>query len=281
MTRHRIQVLREAEIPEATVATQTGVSVRSVRRIAKEAPVALDGKAPKVGRPSSAAPWASQLAAWLEEDRQLPGVELLRRAQEAGYRGGKSALYEVLRRLRPVEVLPLVRFEGVAGEFSQHDFGQVDVRDTDGTLERIRFFASRLKWSRFVHVTLVPDEGEEALIRGLLSAFEAFRGVPLVTVWDNPKTVVLSRQGERIVWNPVFGQVALDYRFAPELCWPRAARQKGAVENLVGWVKGSFFTCRRFHDRADLAQQLAAWLLAVNTQRPCRATGVIPALRLE
>ena len=274
-------MLREAEIPEATVATQTGVSVRSVRRIAKEAPVTLDGKAPKVGRPSSAAPWASQIAAWLEEDRQLPGVELLRRAQEAGYRGGKSALYEVIGRLRPVEVLPLVRFEGVAGEFSQHDFGQVDVRDTDGTLERIRFFASRLKWSRFVHVTLVPDEGEEALIRGLLSAFEAFRGVPLVTVWDNPKTVVLSRQGERIVWNPVFGQVALDYRFAPELCWPRAARQKGAVENLVGWVKGSFFTCRRFHDRADLAQQLAAWLLAVNTQRPCRATGVIPALRLE
>jgi hypothetical protein len=99
-------------------------------------------------------------------------------------------------------------------------------------------------------------------------------------VWDNPKTVVIERRGELIVWNPIFGQVALDYRFAPELCWPRAARQKGAVENLVGWVKGSFFTCRRFHDRADLERQLAEWLLEVNTQRPNRATGEPPAARL-
>src|SRR3989449_346419 len=125
-------------------------------------------------------------------------------------------------------------------------------------VEPVRFFASRLKWSRFVDVTLVPDEREEALIRGLLHALEAFRGVPLVTVWDNPKTVVLARKGELIVWNPVFGQVALDYRFAPELCWPRAGQQKGAVENLVGWVKKSFFTCRRFHDRADLEHHLGA-----------------------
>lgn len=280
MIRHEVRVLRGAGIAEAAVATRVGASVRSVRRIAKEAPVTGEARTPKVGRPSRAGPWASQLVRWLEEDRQLPGVELLRRAQEAGYRGGKSALYELIRRLRPVAVAPLVRFEGVAGEFSQHDFGQVDVRYTDGTVERVHFFASRLKWSRFVHVTLVPDEREEPLIRGLLSAFEAFEGVPLVTVWDNPKTVVVSRQGERIVWNPVFGQVALDYRFAPELCWPRAANQKGAVENLVGWVKGSFFTCRRFHDRADLERQLAEWLRAVNTQRPNRATGVIPALRL-
>jgi hypothetical protein len=98
--------------------------------------------------------------------------------------------------------------------------------------------------------------------------------------WDNPKTVVLTRKGELIVWNPVFGQVALDYRFAPELCWPRAGQQKGAVENLVGWVKGSFFKCRRFHDRADLEVQLAQWLTVVNTERPSRATGEIPAVRL-
>jgi hypothetical protein len=170
----------------------------------------------------------------------------------------------------------------VPGEFSQHDFGQVDVRDTaGGRRELVHFFASRLKWSRFVHVVLVPDEREETLIRALLAALEAFDGVPLVTVWDNPRTVVLKRKRDLIVWNPAFGQVALDYRFAPELCWPRSGQKKGAVENLVGWVKGSFFKCRRFHDRADLEAQLAQWLVSVNTARPSRATGVIPALRLE
>jgi transposase len=79
----------------------------------------------------------------------------------------------------------------------------------------------------------------KALIRARLAALEAFGGVPLVTVCDNPKTVVLTRKGELIVWNPVSGQVALDYRLAPELCWPRAGQQKGAVENLVGWARAA------------------------------------------
>jgi transposase len=221
-----------------------------------------------------------RLQAWLEEDRDLPGVEPLRRAQEAGYRGGKSALYELVRRLRPSEAVPLGRFEGVAGEFSQHDFGHVDVRYTGARLERVHGFASRLKWSRVAHVSLVPDEQEEAVVRHLLAALETFGGIPLVAVFDNPKTVVLSRQEDLIVWNPVFGPVALDSRFAPELCWPRAGQHKGAVENLVGGVKGSFFKCRRFHDRADLERQRAEWLTLVNTQRPNRATGVIPTVRL-
>ena len=48
----------------------------------------------------------------------------------------------------------------------------------------------------------------------------------------------------------------------------------------MGWVKGSFFKQRRFHDVEDLATQLAQWLQEVNTQRPCRATGVIPQERM-
>jgi transposase len=284
MTRHEVQVLRQAGVSGDRVAKQAKVSERSVWRIAKEASAGsaspTDGAQRGVGRPSTVTPWTAVITSWLDEERRLPSIEILRRLQEQGYAGGKSAVYELVRRLRVPALAPLVRFEGVPGEFSQHDFGQVDVRYVSGRVERVRFFASRLKWSRVVHVGLVPDEREEALVRGLLAAFDAFGGVPLVTVWDNPKTVVLSRKGDLVVWNPVFGQVALDYRFAPELCWPRAANQKGAVENLVGWVKGSFFKCRRFHDRADLELQLAQWLVAVNTQRPSRATGVIPAVRL-
>lgn len=280
MTRHEIQVLRAAGIPEHVVAQRTAVSVRSVERISQEPPVTGPIRTVRVGRPALTAAWADQVAGWLTEDRALPGMEILRRAHEAGYPGGKSALYELIRRLRPTPTVPVVRFEGVPGEFSQHDFGQADVRYVDGHTERVHFFASRLKWSRAVDVRLVPNEQEEALVRALLRSFEAFGGIPLVTVWDNPKTVVQARQGELIVWNAVFGQVALDYRFAPELCWPRAAQQKGAVEQLVGWVKRSFFACRRFHDRADLERQLTAWLLDVNTVRPSRASGVIPAVRL-
>ena len=72
----------------------------------------------------------------------------------------------------------------------------------------------------------------------------------------------------------------IDYRFAPELCTPRRANQKGAVENLVGFVKNSFFKVRRFHDRQDLERQLVEWRHEVNEVRPSRATGVPPKLSL-
>src|SRR5438046_8301633 len=190
----------QSEWPRRRSPRRQGVSVRSVRRIEDE-PVVRNSdtaallRARGVGRPSLAAPWAPTVQRWWQEDRTVPSGEIIRRLREDhGYRGGKSALYELIRRLRPVSVAPLVRFEGVPGEFSQHDFGMVSVRYVTGVVERVRFFASRFKWSRFVDVTLVPDE-REALIRGLLHALEAFRGVPLVTVWDNPKTVVLASTG--------------------------------------------------------------------------------------
>jgi hypothetical protein len=48
----------------------------------------------------------------------------------------------------------------------------------------------------------------------------------------------------------------------------------------VGFVKSSFFKVRRFHDGEDLEQQLRDWEREANEQRPCRATGIIPAVRL-
>lgn len=285
MKRHEIQVLRAAGHSFRAIARQTGVSKRSVRRICHEAPIAKAeptavAQTSAAGRPSVVEPFRDRLAALLAAEPNLPTVEVLHRLQQVGYAGGKTALYNLVRTLRPRSTVPLVRFEGLPGEFSQHDFGEVQVRYLLGASERIHFFASRLKYSRWMDVRLVPDEKVEALVRSLLLAFEAFGGVPLVAVFDNPKTVVLGRQDSRIEWNETFGQVALDYRFAPELCTPGRGQEKGAVENLVGFVKNNFFKVRRFQDREDLVQQLGEWLEQVNTIRPCRATGVPPQQRI-
>jgi len=127
----------------------------------------------------------------------------------------------------------------------------------------------------------VPNQQVETLARTLVEHFAALGGIPLLAVFDRPKTVALKwrKNGEVTEWNPVFAGVVLDLGLGIEVCWPHAPEQKGAVENLVGWVKGSFFKQRRFLDEADLEQQLREWLVEVNTQRPSRATGTIPALR--
>jgi transposase len=285
MARHRVQVLRASGMTLRRIATETGIPLRSVRRIVRERAIeqpsdAASARERGVGRPSIVQPFEGHLVALLEAEPKLPTVEVLHRMRGVGYDGAKSALYEAVRRLRPRPIIPLVRFEGVPGEFSQHDFGEVDVRYLDGGKERIHFFASRLKYSRWVDVQLVEDERVEALVRSLLAGFASFGGVPLVSVFDNPKTITLGREAGQILWNETFAQVALDYGFGVELCTPSRAQEKGSVENLVGFVKGSFFKVRRFHDRADLVQQLAEWHHQVNEVRPCRATRVTPAERI-
>ena len=282
MTRHAVRVLREAGLSVEVTAKRSGVSERSVKRITREAAVAAAKSARSVGRPSKVEPFRAAIEAILAEDAELPTTEILRRLiDDHRYSGGKSAVFDFVAKLRkPVAAPPMVRFEGLPAEFSQHDFGEVRVTFRSGKTEKITFFASRLKYSRFLHVVVVPDQRAEALVRGLVDSFAAFRGVPLVAVFDNPRTVVTGRKDGRPVWNSAFEQAAVDLGFIPELCTPRRANQKGSVENLVGWVKSSFFKVRRFHDHEDLEAQLRDWLEQVNHRRPSRATGDTPAKRL-
>ena len=101
-----------------------------------------------VGRPSAVASFRKTIVEILQQEPDLASLEILRRVREAGYGGGKTALYALVASLRPKSVKPLVRFEGLPGEFSQHDFGQHEVEFVDGSCRRIHFFASRLKYSR-------------------------------------------------------------------------------------------------------------------------------------
>lgn len=288
LKRHEIQVLRRAGHSQLEVATLAGVARRSVQRVDAEAAVthidaAREREARGIGRPAKAEPFRAFLVDVLARDPDLLSVEILRRAKLKGYAGGKTALYDLISTLRPTTVRPLVRFEGLAGEFSQHDFGQVDVRFLDGARTRVHFFASRLKYSRWVEVTIVANECAETLVRTLVDHFALIGGIPLLAVFDRPKTIALKwgKDGQVTEWNALFAGVALDLGLGIEVCWPSSPRQKGSIENLVGWVKGSFFKQRRFLDDADLLTQLAEWRTEVNTERPCRATGIIPAVRLD
>jgi transposase len=264
------------------------VAVRTVRRVIAEDAVtqvddAAERRARGVGRPSKTAPFAAQVVTWLGEEPDLPTQELLRRAKETGYAGSKTAFYALVAGVRPPRATPVVRFEGLPGEFSQHDFGHVDVKFVGGRKKRVHFFASRLKYSRYVAVTLVEDERVETIVRCLARDFVAFGGLPLMAVFDRPKTIVKKPGKGRGVeeYNGTFAQAIVDIGVGVEMCAPRSGWQKGSVERLVGWVKGSFFKHRKFQDESDLRAQLVAWHVEVNTKTPSRATGVIPETRRQ
>jgi len=118
----------------------------------------------------------------------------------------------------------VVRFEGLPGEFSQHDFGQVDVAFLDGRKRRVHFFASRLKYSRYVRVTLVENERVDTIVRCLARDFAAFGGLPLMAVFDRPRTIVTkSGKGREVeAFNATFAQAIVDLGVGVEMCAARS-----------------------------------------------------------
>ncbi|HZE28437.1 MAG TPA: hypothetical protein VE083_13660 [Terriglobales bacterium] len=209
LKRHEVEILLKAGHPKTEVARLSGVSLRSVKRIAEESSVvhvddAAERAKRQIGRPSTVVNFRKPILEILQQTPDLASLEILRRVREAGYEGGKTALYALVASLRPRSTKPLVRFEGLPGEFSQHDFGQVEVEFIDGSSQRIHFFASRLKYSRFMCVSLVQDEAVESLVRTLAEHLASWGGVPLQCVFDRPKTIALQwqRNGEVTEWNP-------------------------------------------------------------------------------
>lgn len=287
MKRYEVQVLRRAGHSYPEIEQLTGVPERSARRIVAESPVeSLDevsGKSRGVGRPPKTERFRKDVQSWLEEDPQLPTRELLRRAKQRGYGGGKSAFYELVRKVRPPRSSLVSRFEGLPGEFTQHDFGEVWVTYNDGAREKLTFFVSRLKYSRLCRVSLVDDQRAETLVRAACEHFEFFGGIPLLAVFDRPKTIALKwkKDGTITEYNPVFEHAMFEMGVAVEVCWPRSPQQKGSVEQGVKYAKNSFFKVRQFADRDDLIAQLAEWHTEVNDELPNRATGEIPRERMK
>lgn len=238
-------------------------------------------------RASAVDAYAIQIRGWLS--RGTPVKRMLELAREADppYAGSRSEFYHQVAALRAEQKAKaqelFVRFDGLAGEYCQIDWGEVrDFKFTHQAAGTRYFFCARLKFSRMSFVRFTTDMRQETLIRCLLGAFEEFGGVPWVTVTDNMKTVTTGRDERgRPIWNPVWLKMMCELESHPEACWPASGNQKGAVENLVGWVKSNFLPERSFIDDADLAAQCRKWQERANGEVSAAHGGVPREVWLE
>jgi transposase len=286
MERSTMYSLKQKGWTNVQIAECTGHHRDTVARVLREE---VDKQPKTRNRNSAIAVFDAKIAEWL--DKNLPVTRMLELARADGehpYSGGDTAFYDYGRKGRRARKQTprdlALRFEGVPGEFLHIDWGEV--RDMEFTRPALAgqtryFFAARLTYSRFMYVSFHTDMREEPLLRCLIGCFTTIGGVAWVVVTDTLKTAVLGRDDEhQPVWNPAYQKLAVECKFHPEACAPASGNQKGAVENLVKYVKGNFIAGRTFHDDADLAEQCMGWLSHVNTERPSDATGQEPEMRL-
>ena len=98
LKRHEVEILLKAGHAKTEVARLSGVSLRSVQRIAEDSPVghiddAKERAQRQIGRPSTVTNFRKQVVEIVQETPDLASLEILRRVRESGYEGGKTALY--------------------------------------------------------------------------------------------------------------------------------------------------------------------------------------------
>lgn len=279
MARSAIQYLKKRGLTDVAIAAQVGCERRTVARVMRQA---VDHAYRR--RPSNRlAHWDAAVATWLDAGLPIKRMlELARSDATTPYTGSPATWYRYVHRhqqARAADAAPVIRFEGLPGEFLQIDWGEAHVPVGTAVVRRV-FLAARLKYSRTVAVRWGTTMVLERLLRAQLAIFEELGGVPWACVYDNMKTVTLGRTVDGAPrWNPTFARFATELGFHPELCDPHAPQQKGSVENLVKFVKTNFLPGRRFADDADLAEQSAGWCAAKNGE-VSQAHGERPCARL-
>ena len=254
LSRYAAQVLLAAGHTQKEVAELIQIPTRSVRRIAKEERVSdiddsAERKRRRVGRPSKTDAYRELVAELLKHEPTLMTLEVLRRCRARGYSGGKSALYLLVADLRPSDSELQMRFEGCLANFRSTT--SVTSMCASSTARRSACTSSRRGSSTRAACGDARRQRAHRDDRALAARhFVAFGGVPLCAVFDRPKTVALKwrqRRRRHRVEHHLRVRGHGDRRHGRGVL-AKAQRQKGTVENLVGWVKGSFFKQRRFHD---------------------------------
>jgi transposase len=257
------------------IARRTGYDRKTVRK------QLIEGGPPRYGprppRPTKLAPYTAYVQQRLQEG-VFNCATLLRELRQRGYAGGMTRLRLFVHplRIQPREVATC-RFETAPGEQAQVDwasFGRFQGH-------RLSAFVMTVGYSRMKYVEFTLSQDLEMFLTCHLHAFAAFGGLPQTLLYDNLKSVVLAREAAGVRFHPRFLDFAAVFGVIPRLCQPGRPQTKGKVENVVGYVKGSFWPGRRFTDLADLNGQAREWCATVANALPHATTRAIPAERLR
>jgi transposase len=229
------------------IAQQFGHSRRTVRHVLTHAePPAVRTRtrsAPRLG------PVESIIDQILRDDEDAPpkqrhtAAQLFRRLRdEYGYRGGYVQVRRYVRMHRPRHEETFIPLGHLPGRRLEADFGHIHVDFPDGR-RLVPFLVTAWAYSNAPFVLALPFERTEAILEGLIAAFEFHGAVPKEVWWDNPRTVAtLILQGRDRQLHPRYAALASHYVFEPLFCMPARGNEKPDAEGTVKAVQRRFAT---------------------------------------
>lgn len=213
------------------------------------------------------------------------GAVLYREARERGFAGSYSALARYVSPWRAEfrrQELATVRFETEPGKQAQVDWGSTWVWLGEERV-RVHLFVMVLGYSRRAFARGYPSEGLDALLDAHERAFAHFGGRTATILYDNPRTIVLSKDeaSGAVSWNAAFKDRMDFYGVEVRLCRYYRAQTKGKVESGVKYVKRNALAGRRFADLDALNAWLEQWCETVADERIHGTTHERPSERFR
>lgn len=240
------------------ISRRLGVDRRTVDRALSSEDMPVYHRAPS---PSKLDPFKERIGDLLAEYPDLSAVRVREILQQEGFDGGETIVRAHLRRVRPRPTQAFQRMVYPPGRIGQVDWAQMPdpIPDPVGKPRPVYALIMVLGFSRMLSVSFSFRTRLVDFLRCQAEALTFFGGSPHTVVYDNLRSVVASRRGAEIVFNPQFLPFAERYGFRPWAHWPREPHEKGAVERPVRYLKGNFWAGRRFRDLDDLQAQANAW----------------------
>lgn len=160
----------------------------------------------------------------------------------------------VVREFSPVQELAY-------GKQSQVDFGEYNMRMSNGKRKKVYFFAMVLSRSRMKFTCFLdkPFTGE-TVVKAHEKAFDFFSGIPQMVVYDQDRTMVVDENLGDIILTSAFKQYTKTRNFELHFCRKSDPQSKGKIENVIQYVKKNFLYNRAYHDIETLNDQALAWL---------------------
>jgi len=212
-------------------------------------------------RDSKLDPFIGNIEAWLEDDILYTGTWIYDHLISLGFDGS----YEIVkRRVKALKTehsrLAYLRFETEPGFQAQVDFGEFQVVNADGTIDKYYLFSMILGYSRKLYAELIRKCDLPTFLDCHIRAFEYFGGVPQEILYDRMKNVYIGKIAGKHKFNPTLIGFALHYGFSPKVAPAYAAWVKGKVERPYSFIREGFWRGYGFINLETSNRDLQAWL---------------------
>lgn len=161
---------------------------------------------------------------------------------EHAYPGGYAQVQRYVLKHRRRYRETFIPLGHLPGRRLEADFGHIHVDFPDGR-RPVPFLVAAWAYSNAPFVLALPFERTEAILEGMVAAFEFFGAVPKEVWWDNPRTVAtLILKGRERQVHPRFAALASHHVFEPRFCMPARGNEKPDAESTVKAVQKRFAT---------------------------------------